>query len=58
MYSKLLNFTTLKETEKKKPGYFYISLSDNCKKTAVIVDTMIASMDVVNCQSCKVQVCQ
>jgi len=29
---------------------------DGCKKTAVIVDTMIASMDVVNCQSCKVQV--
>jgi len=29
---------------------------DNCKKCGIIVDTLIASMDVVNCTSVKVQV--
>lgn len=34
----------------------YYFLLDNCKKTGVVFDHLISSIDVVNCQSVKIQV--
>ncbi|VDO80919.1 unnamed protein product [Schistosoma mattheei] len=36
-------------------GISYYFLLDNCKKTGVVFDHLISSIDVVNCQSVKIQ---
>ena len=31
-------------------------IMDSCRKTAVVFDSLVSSMEIVNCQSCQMQV--